>query len=173
MRDRKEIEIEYSDALQSGNGEQQNRCFLEALLDIRDQGMPVEVLAEAQPLTVDRVVLQIGYNNYLMPDTMTIQDVVTLLRFFDTVQELNYDNAITDKRPNVEIHMVPRDKITMPSLADVDPDIVTEQYAPVSVPDQKLNRHTFQPMEDDEEYCGVDGCHLSQSDDVHDIPVPL
>lgn len=166
MRDRKEIEIEYFDARQSGDDNKQHRCLLEALLDIRDQGQPVEVLAESL-LTKDRVVLQINYTSYLLSETMTSQDIVTLLRFFDSVQELNYDNEITDKRSNVEIHMVPRDKIKMP----IDPDAVipfTQAEVTRDDSDQKLNRHAFQPMEGDEEYCGVEGCHLTQSDDIHD-----
>lgn len=211
MRDRKEIEIEYADALQSGNGEQQNRCFLEALLDIRDQGQPVEVIVEVQPLTRDRVVLSVGYTYFLLSNTMTAQDVTTLIRFFTEVQMTDFQfNVLTDERPKVEITLVPPDKIKMP----VDPDAIVpftqaevtrddsdhcpycaailppDSYVDSSGPTDlkfcdyqhakayranqerelsKLTRHAFQPMEEDEEFCGVDGCHLSANDEVHDV----
>lgn len=164
MRDREEILIDFQGSTPAGD----SAYLLEVLLDIRDQGQPIELIAEAQPSTKDRVVLQIGYSNYLLPDTMTSQDVVTLLRFFDTAQELDYNNAVSDKRPKIEIHLVPRDEIKMP----VDPDaIVPFTQAEVTRDDseEKLARHTFQPMEDDEEYCGVDGCHLSASDEIHNV----
>jgi len=103
----------------------------------------------------DRVVLSISYNNYLLSESMTAQDVATVLRFFDTTQELDFQNTLTKDRPKIEIRLVPRDQIK--PLVEVEP----------------LPKHQFQPMEDDEEYCGVDGCHLSANDEIHDWTPPV
>ena len=118
MRDRETILTEFET---TNDGLQIGKYLLEALLDIRDQGMPVELIAEAQPLSKDRVVLSVGYTYFLLSDTMTAQDVTTLIRFFSEVQTTDFQfNVLTDDRPKVEIVLVPRDKITMPG----DPDAI-------------------------------------------------
>lgn len=62
----------------------------------------------------DRVILSIGYNHYLLSESMTAQDIATLIRFFDTCLEIDYQSVVSIDRPKIEIQLVPRDQIKMP-----------------------------------------------------------
>lgn len=184
MRDRKEIQNGFDEAVELASrhaisGEDAelmcSRSTLETLLDIRElllhPPMIIET-AEVRPLSNERVILQINYNSYLLPNNLTAEDVATLIRLFDGVEGIGYSNEVDGESPKVEIRLIPQAEIKYPGEKEAPAGTITETYTPVSVPEPdqpKLTKHQFTPLDGDEEFCGIDGCHQMRSDEIHDV----
>jgi hypothetical protein len=116
----------------------------------------------------NRVVFQVGYNSYLLSEHVRVIDVAMLVRALDGAVELDWNDKLKDDKepPKVEIRIVPQASIMASTQAPDD--------SPTHIPSEEIDqltlaRHEFQPMDDDPEYCKVDGCHNLQSDDIHDL----